>query len=405
LRVLISAYGCEPNKGGEPEIGWQRALHMLPYADEVWVLTRANNQEVIDADPKSHAPGLHFIYYDLPRFFLRLKKRSWFLPFYLIFWQWGAYRVAARYHRSKQFDCVYHVTFSGTHAATLMGKIGIPLIIGPIGGGERAPLRLRRSIPFRCKIKELVRDLRIFLHRYGPLTRSSFAAAERIYVTTPDSLRLVPPKWHFKTEVQLSIATPGQIKQEAELKPQVSQQFVCFGRLLHWKGVHFAVRAIAEARRTIPAARLTIFGKGPEEQWIHNLAKKIGVQDGVDFIGWVPRRAQILESLHTYNAHIFPSFHDSGGLVALEALAAGLPVICLDIGGPGVIVNESCGVVVPIEGADEAKVVTGIANAMIRLASMAPQEFEALSRGALARARELSWARLTERVVRSRDAQ
>ena len=399
MRVLLSAYGCEPNRGGEPEIGWQRVLHMLAYSDEVWVLTRSNNQGVIEADPMGHAPGLHFIYYDLPQLFLKLKKKAWFLPFYLILWQWGAYRLAARHHRAKPFDSVYHLTFSGTHAGTLMGKLGIPFIIGPIGGGERAPLRLRRSIPMPCKVSELMRDLRILLHRYGPITRSSFAAAKRIYVTTPDSLRLVPAKWHFKTEVQLSIATCGQATQQAVRQPLASPRFVCFGRLLHWKGVHFAIRAIAEARQTLPTATLTVFGSGPEELWLRGLAKRIAVADAVRFVGHVPNRGQILDSLHTYNAHVFPSLHDSGGMVALEALSAGLPVICLDIGGPGVIVNESCGVVVSTAGADEAKVVTGIANAMVHLGSMPSAEYECLSRGAVTRANDLSWAKLTERVA------
>jgi glycosyltransferase involved in cell wall biosynthesis len=372
---------------------------MLAFSDEVWVLTRSNNQAVIEADPMGHAAGLHFIYYDLPPVFLKLKKKAWFLPFYLILWQWGAFWLAARLHRAKPFDCVYHVTFSGTHAASLMGKLGIPFIIGPIGGGERAPLRLRRSMPVRCKVTELLRDLRILLHRCDPITRSSFAMAERIYVTTPDSLRLVPAKWHLKTELQLSIATCGGIAQMTDPQPSVNQRFVCFGRLIHWKGAHFAIRAIAEARRTLPAATLTVFGTGPEERWLRDLAKRIGVADAVEFVGRVPRRSQILDSLHHYNAHVFPSLHDSGGMVALDSLSAGLPVICLDIGGPGIIVNGSCGVVVPTAEADEAKVVTGIANAMIHLGSMSPAEFEGLSRGAIRRANDLSWAKLTERVA------
>src|ERR1700735_1306722 len=99
MRVLLSAYGCEPNKGGEPEVGWQRTVHMLPFADEVWVITRSNNQPVIEAHPISRAPGLHFIYYDLPRALLRFKKQRGFLPLYLILWQWGAYCEARRQHR------------------------------------------------------------------------------------------------------------------------------------------------------------------------------------------------------------------------------------------------------------------------------------------------------------------
>jgi glycosyltransferase involved in cell wall biosynthesis len=396
LRVLFSAYACEPNRGGEPEVGWQRALHMGALVDEVWVLTRSNNRSVIEAAPSSHSKGLHFIYYDVPQWILRHKKKAWFFPVYLTLWQWGAYRLALRLHRVKPFDRVYHVTFSGTQAGSFMGRLGIPFVIGPIGGGERAPFRLRHGMPVLCRAKELLRDLRIVLERYNPLSRSALAAAEHIYVTTPDSLRLVAPKWHSKTEVQLSIAACARTAKWTVRPRSESPRFVYLGRLLYWKGVHLAIRALAEARVKVPASTLTLIGGGPEERWLRNLASRLGVEDAVEFVGYVPSRQQVMDSLHTYTALVFPSLHDSGGMVVLEALAAGLPVICLDLGGPGVIVNRSCGVAVSTDQADEARTVTRIADAMIRLGSMSNAELDCLSKGAVARADELSWARLSK---------
>jgi len=400
MRVLLSAYACEPNKGSEQEIGWQRALHMPPFADEVWVLTRSNNQTVIEADPLSRTRGLHFIYYDLPPWALRFKKLAGVLPIYIMMWQWGAYRLAAKHHREKRFDSVYHVTFSGMLSGSFMGRLGIPLIVGPIGGGERAPFPLRRGMPAVCRFKELLRDLGIILQRHNPLTCPALAAAERIYVTTPESLQLVQRKWRYKTEVQLSVGhSSSQTPQQTERRPSPLPRFVFVGRLLHWKGVHFAIRALDEARRTVPAATLTIFGSGPAERWLRDLAKSCGVADAVEFAGHVPHQ-QVVDSLLSYTALVFPSLHDSGGLAVLESFSRGLPVVCLDLGGPGVMVNGSCGFVIPTAHADEAQVVTEVANAMISLASMSATELERLSQGAIARAHELSWASLTERVAR-----
>src|SRR5215510_12679494 len=66
LKVLISAYACEPGKGSEPEVGWQLALHMARLHD-VTVLTRANNRQSIETGLASHdGPHPKFIYYDLP---------------------------------------------------------------------------------------------------------------------------------------------------------------------------------------------------------------------------------------------------------------------------------------------------------------------------------------------------
>jgi len=398
VRVLLSAYACEPNKGSEPEIGWQRALHMQAHVDEVWVITRANNKAAIEADPLSRGSGLHFIYYDSPRWMQVLKRRSWFLPFYFVCWQWGAYRVAALHHREKRFDRVYHVTLSGMLPGSFMGRLGIPFIVGPVAGGERAPLRLRRSMPASCKIRELLRDLGIFLQRYSPLTTAAFSAAHRIYVTTPESLRLVQPRWHSRTQIHLSIAILGlAVERNLRVLP-ASPRFVFVGRLLHWKGVHFAIRALAVAKRTVPAATIALIGTGPDEPWLRCVAKKEGVIDAVEFAGHLPRQ-QLMASLQSYTALLFPSLHDSGGSAVLEALQRGVPVICLDLGGPGMMVDASCGIVVSTAHADEAQIVTNIANAMISLASMPVEESSLLSAGAIARANELSWARLTECIV------
>jgi glycosyltransferase involved in cell wall biosynthesis len=371
---------------------------MLAHADEVWVLTRGNNKSAIEADSLSYATGLHFIYYDLPAWALRIKNQSWFRSIYFILWQWGAYRFAARHHRNKPFDAVYHVTFASMQFGSFMGRLGIPFIIGPIAGGESAPFRLRRSMPMRSKASELLRDLGVLLQRLSPLARQAYAAAKHIYVTTPESLRLVPPKWRFKTTVHLAIATPGRAAHHDGLRPPGSPRFVFVGRLVHWKGVHFAIRALAEMRKTVPAATLTLIGIGPDEQRLRKLAKQYGVADSVEFAGYLPQQ-RLAGELRGYTALVFPSLHDSGGFVVLEALAEGLPVVCLDLGGPGAIVNGSCGMIVPTAHANEDQIVTKIADAMISLASISATGFGCLSEGAIARANELSWDELTRSVA------
>jgi glycosyltransferase involved in cell wall biosynthesis len=125
---------------------------------------------------------------------------------------------------------------------------------------------------------------------------------------------------------------------------------------------------------------------------------RCGVTHAVEFAGQLPRQ-ELVDSFGSYTALVFPSLHDSGGLVVLETLSQGLPVICLDLGGPGVIVNESCGIVVSTKDADEAQIVTHIANAMISLGTLSTTELKRFSMGALARTNELSWASLTKYIA------
>jgi glycosyltransferase involved in cell wall biosynthesis len=379
VKVLLSAYACEP--------------------DEVWVLTRSNNRKVIEAHPSSKTRGLHFIYHDLSGWLLSLKRKPWCLRVYVLLWQWSAYRAAAAHHRMKHFDQVYHVTFVGLTSGSFMGWLGIPFIVGPIAGGERATLPMRRSLPLRYKIRELIRDGGILLQRYSPFSRTALAAAERIYVATPESIRLVPKKWRGKVKVQLAVGSTGPVPGRRDSQGVTSPKFVFAGRLLYWKGIHLAIRALAKAHSEIPKATLTIVGDGPAEQWLRATANEQGVTEAVEFLGRVPHQ-QLVASFSDYRAMVFPSFHDSGGLVVIESLCAALPVICLSLGGPGIMVNESCGFVVSTDNADDEIAVDRLSRAMICVALMSHHSYEGLSQGALERASELSWSALTECVAK-----
>ena len=52
MKILLSAYACEPNKGSEPEVGWRWATELLKFNNEVYVITRLNNKENIEKEIK-----------------------------------------------------------------------------------------------------------------------------------------------------------------------------------------------------------------------------------------------------------------------------------------------------------------------------------------------------------------
>jgi glycosyltransferase involved in cell wall biosynthesis len=198
--------------------------------------------------------------------------------------------------------------------------------------------------------------------------------------------------------VHLGIATLGQTQQHEVRQTPHDARFIFAGNLLPLKGVHLAIRAFAEVRTSLPNATFRIVGDGPSEGQLRETARKYGVYGAVEFAGTM-RRSELLCSLQNYTALVFPSLHDSGGFVVLEALQQGTPVICLDRGGPGSIVNSSCGVVIKTLGADEGQVIADLAEAMISLGTMPPDDFERLSKGAVMKAQQFTWERLTAHVV------
>jgi len=116
------------------------------------------------------------------------------------------------------------------------------------------------------------------------------------------------------------------------------------GRLLGWKGVDLAVGAMAH----LPDWRLVICGAGPDTARISRLAAELGVTDRTIFTGWLPRR-DLLQLMREAGVFVFPSLHDDAGWVVVEALAADLPVVCLDRGGPPILADRN-GIGVPVSG-------------------------------------------------------
>lgn len=396
MKILLSAYACEPDKGSEPGVGWNWAVGLSRLGHDVWVVTRANNRATIDAEVgRSQRKNLHFVYYDLPAWAKWWKKGQRGVRLYYLFWQIGAWRLARDIHRNHRLDRVHHVTFVSVRQPSFMGFLGIPFIFGPVAGGERAPWRLRLGYGVRGMIVDGIRDLLNLWVRFDPLMRLTFRRAERIYITSQQTGRLLPRKYQPKARVQLAIGLGNMEMHDKAIHrraPGSPFRVLYTGNFLYLKGMHLGLAAFSQVSGKLPGVRLTMVGQGPEENRWRRLSKKMGTENKIDWVPWVERRE--LEDLYrSHDVLLFPSLHDSGGMVVLEAMAHGLPVVCLDLGGPGVIVTEQCGLIVPTESSTEKEVVSQLANHLIRLATDV-RLFERLSAGALGRAREFTWDKL-----------
>jgi len=400
VKILLSAYACEPDKGSEASVGWHWAVELARMGHEVWVITRSNNRAAIDkALQTDSSENLHFRYYDLPVWAKWWKKGNRGVHLYYIIWQWGAYRLALSLAKNTEFDVVHHVTFVSARQPSFMGLLPIPFIFGPVAGGESAPWWLRKSYPLKGWLRDLWRDVANIGVRFDPLMHLTFAKASKIYVTSEQTLRLIPKRYRSKAAVKLAIGVESiQGYQPARLKAAAEDSFrvIFVGRLLYWKGLHLGLRAFAELKKHVPAARLTVIGSGPDEKWLRSLVARLQMNDAIEWVPWLSRVDVLLE-YQQQDILLFPSLHDSGGMVVLEALASGLPVVTLDIGGPGLIVDVHCGVIVKTTGKREQDVVLALAAAMRRLCENQDLRVS-LADGARACAEEHLWVRLIDSI-------
>lgn len=391
--VLLSAYACEPGKGSEPGIGWNWARQLSLQGHEVVVLTQPRFLPAIArACQAGEAPGLVAFAVHVPILDRWERVLSRFgTPYYYAHvwvWQYLAYLLARALHRQRPFDWVHQVTLGAARVPSWMGWLGIPFLLGPVAGGETAPWRLRRSFPLRGWVHALARDLSNLWVRVDPLVRMTMRQATRVITTSPQTRAMLPARYRAKSVVQLAVGMDA-LAASPRSRSGASIKLLYVGRLLYWKGIHLGLRALAELRRDYPEARMTIVGSGPDEAWLRAQAKRLGLAGAVDWISWMSRDG--LDQVYLdHDVFCFPSLHDSGGMVVLEALARGLPVVCLDLGGPGQMVDGTCGRVISTRGASERKVVAALRAALAELAGD-PARREALGHGAIARVRDFAW--------------
>jgi len=365
-KVLISAYACEPGQGSERGVGWNWALQAAR-CHEVWVLTRSAARPAIEAAlQKSPVPTLHFVYHDVPRpwsLVLKHEGNGGYPHYYA--WQLSALGRARSLHAQIGFDLAHHSTYAGFRFPSFLFALGLPYVWGPVGGGDRAPLRFLRTFGIGGALRQLLRDLSNLFARIDPLVRMTARGAKVIVVATPATRTALPPGVQEKTVIEFQSALRAGEVAVCERRPHDGFRVVYLGRLLYWKGLHLGIRAIAEERKARPDITLTLVATGPEEDRLRKLATRLGLSNAVQFRGEMTR-SEALEQLVEHDCLLFPSFQDSGGFAVLEAMAAGLPVVCLDIGGPALSVTDDTGI--KVRAQTPAQVVADLAKALVKLA-------------------------------------
>ncbi|BBZ74997.1 glycogen synthase [Mycolicibacterium anyangense] len=111
-------------------------------------------------------------------------------------------------------------------------------------------------------------------------------------------------------------------------------ELLFFGRLEYEKGVHEAIAALPRIRRAHPGTTLTVAGDGTQQEWLIEVARKHKVLKAVQFVGRVDHD-QLLHLLHRADVAVLPSHYEPFGIVALEAAAAGIPLVTSTAGGLG----------------------------------------------------------------------
>jgi glycosyltransferase involved in cell wall biosynthesis len=365
IKPLVIAFACEPAFGSEPGVGWH-FVQSLARIRPVWVITHTQHRHGIESHLAKQNDGcINVTYYALPKIFNWAIYWSPLLNLYYYFWHIGAAKLARKMHREHNFSIAHHATYVRYWMPTAAAGVGIPYVWGPAGGGESAPRSFNRGLGLRGRIIEFAREVVRWIFERDPIVKSAARRCSLGIAASEESAQRMRRLGFPNVKVMSAV---GHVESDADLRDHTIQRndnvlrFISIGRLLHWKGFHLGLRAYAKAN--VPNSEYVIVGDGPDRPRLERLARKLGIADRVRFTRSMPRQ-WALAQMQMSDVLVFPSLHDSGGFVVLEAMDLNMPVICIDLGGPAVHVDQTNGFKIPTISLEQA--IDDIADAMTRL--------------------------------------
>jgi len=388
MNILLSAFSFEPTESSEPGVAW-RFAQMAAEDHNVWILTAdfpttlKRTRLYLASHPHRNIHVVPF----WPKGVLRSRNGE-FVNIQYWFWQRQVLAMALKLHQAHNFSLVHQVTFSRYWTPSSLCYLPIPYIWGPVGSAESTPASFIKTLPFRSRVQNAVRNLSRTLSEFDPLLRKCAREAAITFATTSETLTRVRKLGAKRAELlpQVFLSTSrlsyfSSLPAPAQHEPL---RILSIGRNLYWKGFQYGLEAAALLKQRGIPFTYTIVGQGPFARHLQSKVLRLALSDDVVFI----RRfdGDIGEALKDCHVLLHPALHETFGNVCLEALAAGRPVICLDTGGPAMQVTPNCGLAAQTKCPKEA--VLMIAEKLANIATQ-PALWKSMSDAAKARAQEV----------------
>lgn len=391
MRVLISAIACHPHWGSESYVGWS-AVSALAVKHDLTVLTHVASIEDIEhaAAKNPNLRKVRFVgigravAWHPNRMLARLQSWRQYST-----WCHAAHEAAAKLVASEKYDLGHHVTYSTWRQVSPLANLGIPWVLGPVGGGEIFPAAFRGMLSPQSRLFELVRDTSSRLSIRSPKLRRSIQSAAFVLASTPETKEVASIMGVSSERIALAPAAfihGDRIKLFKMDRPKNHSphlRIFAGGNLEGRKGVTLALRSLAALANRGVSFQFTFAGYGPESSHLKKQATRLSLDPSrVSFRDSLPLD-EYRQALQNSDVYLLPSLRESGGLTLGEAMLAGCVPVVVKAGGPGLLVTPDCGYAFAPESPEH--VVEQLTDALQKLSSNAEHR-TSLSSNAVARA-------------------
>ena len=333
--AVISFHGCPISLPGEKNVGGmnvyllQLAIELGKYGVGIDIFTRRHNQ----ADPEVANVGLNARIIHLEAGPVSVGKEDFYdyLPTFL--------NNLLRYVRldGAKYDLIHsHYWLSGVVGTSLNREWGIPHV-ATFHTLAKRKLQLNvgeKESQIRVTSESVVMNI---VDNIVVSTEQEKEDLKRLYQVSPHKVKVISPG------VDIHLFTPtSKVSARRKLGVMDKNLVLYVGRIEPLKGLDILIDAISKLELSTDTMLMIVGGdlQGDSEiSRLKNLSQKLGIQDSVIFSGSVPQ-SELPLYYNAADVFVLPSYYESFGLVALEAMACGIPVVASRVGGPKTFIKS-----------------------------------------------------------------
>jgi glycosyltransferase involved in cell wall biosynthesis len=166
------------------------------------------------------------------------------------------------------------------------------------------------------------------------------------------------------------------------------------GSLIERKGVRTLIQAFAAVVKQFPKVHLILIGEGAQRIEIEQLAQLLGISANITLTGAQPQERVAVEMRYA-KVFVLPSIEEGLGVVLLEAIASGTPIVASNVGGISEVVDDTIGILVPPGDADQ------LGKAILTIINLSPEKWNYFHHNARKRAEGMyDWNHIAEQLMR-----
>lgn len=348
LNVLINAYAVSPNWGSEPGVGWNW-IKNIANSCNVFVITESEWESEIREAVKllPQKDNLHFYFNPVTQEVRNMcwHQGNWRFYTYYRQWQKKSLTIAKEIIAENRIDVIHQLNMIGFREPGYLWTIkGIPFIWGPIGNMAPLPLSFMKGSSIADILKIAIKNIVSYIQARSGRVSNAIRRANKL-ITVLDSSAEIIKKHYGRNDVIVMPETGLMVNERVhhEIGSSRPIRLLWVGRFIPTKKLDIALEILSKLKNK-NRFELHIVGWGTleEESRYKDYAKSLDILDNCRWYGRISHE-MVQRIMKDSDIFLFTSVVEGTPHVVLEAISNNLPIICFDMCGQGVIVNDSVG--------------------------------------------------------------